>query len=131
MFLVHLDPSWAFSQHRLGGRKKMKCARSAVDPLPAMLLSEIFIQGIPPLSPPAPNPLRLSFLTRTHRIEQLLQVSDAGSALLVPVARAVISGPRGSMRGCVFECGVALPFGHERARSFTPMSLLGHLQSQR
>lgn len=40
-------------------------------------------------------------LAHRHRIEQLLQVSDAGSALLVPVARAVISGPGGSTRGCV------------------------------
>lgn len=47
------------------------------------LLSEKSSYKIPPFS------------AQRHRMEQLLQVSDAGSPLLVPVARAVISGPRG------------------------------------
>lgn len=84
----------------------MKCARSEVDPLPAMLLSEIFIRGIPLRRSPVPSPVFFLHAAADCRKEQLLQVSDAGSTLLVPVAGAVISGPGGSMRGCVLQCGV-------------------------
>lgn len=51
------------------------------------------LQRIPPVSP----------CIYTHRTEQLLQEFAAGSALLVPVARSVISGPRGSVRPCAYE----------------------------
>lgn len=66
------------------------------DPRSPCYYLQKFIHRIPPFS--------THTHAHRHRIEQLLQVSDAGSALLVPVARTVISGPRGSVKGCVFEC---------------------------
>ncbi len=70
--------------------------------------------------------------THTHRIEQLLQEFDAGSALLVPVARTVISGPRGSMKGCVFECVRSLMclcvWTWKALRSFTQQKTAQSLQ---
>lgn len=81
-----------FSQHLqtdvvIVWRDQRRPARS----LSAKLLSEKSSYKIPPI-----------FSAHRRRIEQLLQVSDAGSALLVPVARAVISGPLGSVRGPAF-----------------------------
>lgn len=43
------------------------------------------------------------FILPTHRIEQLLQELHAGSTLSAKVTRAVISGPGGYVRYCVFE----------------------------
>lgn len=39
----------------------------------------------------------------TEQSSCLVEIA-AGSALLVPVARAVISGPKGSVRACVLQC---------------------------
>lgn len=112
------------------GSYKIKLVWSMFDPLSTMMLSEIFIQGMP-CSPP--HPLPRSFLTRTQRWQRRAAASSVWCR-----KRSISSSGQGcdiwpqgfNERLCVLMWG-AHPIGHERARSFTPKSLFGHSQFER
>lgn len=108
MFLIHLNPSWGFvfliPCRDWEFKKKSTAHGPKLTLCPPCCYLKYSSKEFPSAAPPSPS--SHFFFNMDGRKEQLLQVSDAGSALLVPVARAVISGPRGSMRSCVLQCRV-------------------------